>query len=454
MSLIGLDIGTTTICGVLYSRTERSIIHVLNQHNAFIASPTGEYLQDPESIVNKVQAILDELIDISVDRIEGISLSAQMHGILYVDKEGQAVSPYYTWQNQRGLIKAGKATLEDVLSELLDYPVYTGYGIVTHYSLFTDNSIPPSARFFCNIGDYVSMTLSGRAVPLTDITIGHSMGICTVLSGQQPKNLNLLGSECIAYIPEVVSTEKHLGEYRGIPVIQAIGDNQASFLGSVREKESSLLLNYGTAGQMSFYSKWCENYSGFDTRPLGNEGYIHVAYSLCGGNSYTILARFFEETASLFSSGSILDPITIMDEMSLDLSIEDIDCMPLFLGQRGGKDNYGYLKNITEANFTPRHLLTAIVQGMVKELYQHYEELPDSVKTRITTLIGAGNGIRRNRHLQNAVKMRFGKPVSLVNHTEESCLGAVINAGKGTGIYVDYREGTAEIISCYKDVVQ
>ena len=134
--------------------------------------------------------------------------------------------------------------------------------------------------------------------------------------------------------------------------------------------------------------------------------------------------------------------------MVLDFSNETIDCMPLFFGQRGRKSDSGYFKNITEENFTPGNMVKAIVQGMVKELHQHYEELPNSVKNRILYLIGSGNGIRKNRHLQNAVKLTYGKNVSLLNHSEESCIGAIINAGKGTGIYADYSEGAAEIIDC------
>jgi sedoheptulokinase len=120
--------------------------------------------------------------------------------------------------------------------------------------------------------------------------------------------------------------------------------------------------------------------------------------------------------------------------------------MPLFLGKRDGKGEFGYFKNITEANFTPQHVLTAVVQGMAKELYQYYEGLSDTTKHRFSHLVGAGNGIRKNRHLQNAVSYKFGKPVSLVSHSEESCLGAIINAGKGTGIYSSYQEGAAEIV--------
>lgn len=446
MNLIGLDIGTTTICGVLYSRNTSEILKVSNLNNAFITSLKGEYQQDPQAILQKVKTILDDLIEFSTAAIAGISLSSQMHGILYVDKDGQAVSSYYTWQNQRGLKTTGGISLEHELSSLLGQQVYTGYGIVTHYSLFREGTIPPSARYICNIGDYVCMKLTGGSIPVTDITLGSSMGICSLETGTKTKELEAIGTTFNSYLPEMVSTTTLLGNYSHIPVIQPLGDNQASFLGSVKDRDKSILLNYGTAGQISFFSEERETHSGLEMRPLGNEGYIHVAFSLCGGKSYALLARFFEETVSLFTPNQQVDPMRVMDEMSIDCTEESIDCMPLFLGKRDGKGEFGYFKNITEANFTPQHVLTAVVQGMAKELYQYYEGLSDTTKHRFSHLVGAGNGIRKNRHLQNAVSYKFGKPVSLVSHSEESCLGAIINAGKGTGIYSSYQEGAAEIV--------
>jgi len=447
MNLIGLDIGTTSICGVLYSRKDNKTLNVITHDNTFITSSPGEYLQDPDAILQKVKSILDELIDFSIDKVEGISLSSQMHGILYVDNNGQSVSLFYTWQNQRGLKQLGDRYLEKVLSERLKYPVYSGYGIVTHYSILQEKAIPSTARYFCNIGDYVCMKLSGREIPVTDITLGSSMGICNIRTGNTAEILNLLGSECANFLPEIVPSAERLGEYRSIPVIQPIGDNQASFLGSVQEKEKSLLLNYGTAGQISFYSKTYKSYSGFETRPFGNEGYIHAAFSLCGGNAYKLLARFFTEAVSIFSKETSIDSMGIMNKLTLDFSSKSIDCMPLFLGQRGGQNENGYFRNITESNFTPQNLVKALIQGMINELFQYYNDLPEDVKKSMIYLIGAGNGMRKNKHLVHAAKMKYDKPLHLLNQSEESCLGAIINAGKGIGLYPNYGEGTSEIIT-------
>ena len=336
MNLIGLDIGTTTIGGVLYSLKEKKTIKTLVRDNCFTDSAPGEYTQDPLVILESVKAILDELIDFSFDTVGGCSLSAQMHGILYVDGMGRPISPFYTWQNQRGRKLHDGQSLESFLSDKLGYSVHTGYGIVTHYSLMQDDGVPVSAVKFCNIGDFVCMHLAGETVPVTDITLGASLGIADISTGRLSESLKTLGLAEDDRIPRIVSSTEKLGEYRGIPVIQPLGDNQASFLGSVREKENSLLLNYGTAGQISFFRNTFASYAGFETRPLGNEGFLYAAFSLCGGKSYMVLADFFKSASRLFSPSEGENVLKVMDSLELDFSEDGIECLPLFLGERGG----------------------------------------------------------------------------------------------------------------------
>ena len=55
--------------------------------------------------------------------IERIGVTGQMHGILYLDGEGNAVSPLYTWQDARGdapCEKKHRRTVVDCISEQRD----------------------------------------------------------------------------------------------------------------------------------------------------------------------------------------------------------------------------------------------------------------------------------------------------------------------------------------------
>lgn len=60
MISLGIDIGTTSICAVLYDLTEDKIIKSLSTPNSFIN--TGSYLQDPDRIVSLAKELLKELL--------------------------------------------------------------------------------------------------------------------------------------------------------------------------------------------------------------------------------------------------------------------------------------------------------------------------------------------------------------------------------------------------------
>lgn len=84
-----------------------------------------------------------------------------------------------------------------------------------------------------------------------------------------------------------------LGQYKGIPVTVALGDNQASFLGSVGFQENTVLLNMGTGGQISVLSDQLFEGNGIEARPFTKGKYLLVGASLCGGRAYAVLEKFF-----------------------------------------------------------------------------------------------------------------------------------------------------------------
>lgn len=68
------------------------------------------------------------------------------------------------------------------------------------------------------------------------------------------------------FLPDIAGGECIIGEtVDHIPVAVSLGDNQASFLGSVNT-ESNLLVNIGTGSQMFVYSSTYVNVEGMECR--------------------------------------------------------------------------------------------------------------------------------------------------------------------------------------------
>ena len=105
MKSIGIDIGTTTISFVI---TDNDTLTVLQKYtiagNSFIQTGNSwERIQDTDVILSRIRPVLHEILDTYSD-ISAIGITSQMHGIVYTDSGGHAVSPLYTWQDGRGAL--------------------------------------------------------------------------------------------------------------------------------------------------------------------------------------------------------------------------------------------------------------------------------------------------------------------------------------------------------------
>lgn len=428
MKLIGIDIGTTTICGVLYCMEKRMVMAPKILPNTIPVPP--DYTQDPTAICSAVASLIAMLkAEAAGDRISAIGFSSQMHGILYVDKQGNPVTPFYTWQNQWGREKG----LEDELSLRLGYKVYTGYGIVTHKAM---PAVPEEAVTFCNIGDFVAMRLAGLSHIVCDTSIAASLGIWDVEAGQ----VTTAFEEDMRYFPEVTQCVTLIGSYEGIPVVTPFGDNQCSFLGSVLNLESDLVLNYGTSGQLSFYEKGASSYPGFEKRPFGKDGHLHVAFSLAGGEAFQILSDFYMDILKTAGVHNEVPIYEVLDRLEYTECDKHIKCEPYFLGRRGDPAAKAGFLGITKENFSVRSITYSLLAGMAEELYSFYCTLPVRTREEKRNLIATGNGICRNRNLQRIVEEKYQKPLILRESGEGSALGAVMNALVATDYAKDYAE--------------
>ena len=228
-----------------------------------------------------------------------------------------------------------------------------------------------------------------------------------------------------------IAKDIFIGKYQGrIPIAAAIGDNQASFLGTTGGKRDGMLVNVGTGSQFSAYSDTYIAAEALETRPFPGGGYLLVGASLCGGRAYALLERFFRETAAMLGvdcarAYDAMDALAALDE-PLD---DPIKVTPLFSGTRKDPSLRGSIENLSTENFTPRHLITGMMEGMAKELYDMYGSYLASGGTP-STLYGSGNGLRVNPYLQKCFERLFGSPLTLSNAKEEAATGAALYAAK------------------------
>ncbi|MCL6443659.1 MAG: hypothetical protein K6T83_09420 [Alicyclobacillus sp.] len=429
MRLLGLDIGTTSICAVVLDTDAMCVVASRTVPNdSGMASPEPyARLQNADRIWEIAGGLVDAMLH-ECPGVAGIGLSGQMHGIVYVDERGQAVSPLFTWQDERGnLPYSDGESYAEALSRIFGQPMASGFGFVTHFYHVVHGQVPTDARSLCTIGDYIAMKLAGVSKPVMDPTNAASLGGWA--DGRiDPSALARAGIDA-DMLPKVVESGTRVGTTAsGIPVHAALGDNQASFVGSGASRGDSLLINIGTGAQLSLWSDAPVSAPGWEVRPFPGGGWLLVAATLGGGKTYALLERFFRSVCHVFTGtdpGSLyarMDALLAGGEHAEDAMV----LVPQFFGTRADPHARASITNISEQNFTPAGLTRAFVNGMAEELASLFEALPEEVRRRVVRAVGSGNGMRRNRGLQDAMARRMGLPLALSPFEEEAAVGAAL----------------------------
>lgn len=430
MNFLGIDIGTSSICGIVYNTVSKDIVSIAKINNTdMLSCNVWEKVQDANAIVDIVLDLIQEL-RIQYPDIKGIGLSGQMHGILYVNAEGEAVSPLYTWQDMRGsLLYKDGMSYAAYLSKQTGFPLSTGFGLVTHYYNKVNSLVPQNAVKLCTIMDYTAMRLTGKCEPLVDCSNAASLGFFDkeklAFDKEALWNVGIDNS----ILPEIGKAFSRVGHYENISVYTAIGDNQASFLGSIRDIRHSIHITVGTSSQISVYSDDYVNVPLLDTRPLPGGGYILVGAALCGGCSFSLLKKFFSETIKLYTGEEMDDTDLYKIMVSVpykEVQEDDIRVETLFGGTRSHPEKRGKIMNISCLNWHPENLIRGFLEGMSQELYDFYQLLPNSIRERKTILVGSGNGIKRNPLLCQILEERFKCHLQVSACREEAALGACI----------------------------
>ncbi len=418
MKAIGIDIGTTSVCGVLIDAKSGELLASETQNsNAFLKGyAQWEKIQSVEKIVEIAKEILDKFID---DDVVVIGVTGQMHGIVYFDSLGKAVSPLYTWQDERGNLPYKDTTYAKYLNS------FSGYGNVTDFYNRENGIRPAEAVGYCTISDYLVMELCQLNKPLIHSSNAASFGCFDLKENKFSYDYNgeIVTDYCIA------------GEYKNIPVTVAIGDNQASVFSSLGD-ENNILLNIGTGSQVSVISNTPIIAENIETRPYFEGKYLVVGSALCGGRAYSLLKDFYCEVIKYIGNIDENTGYDIMNKMIKGIDKSSITVDTRFAGTRNNKDLCGSILGITTKNFNPSQLTLGVLEGMAMELYTMYK----AMNIHKEGIVGSGNGLRKNAALVNMFEKTFGAKMIMPKHLEEASFGVALYGLVSCGVFKNSNE--------------
>ena len=466
--LLGIDIGTTTITSVAVDADSGTIVELATTSNdaRYDNRPQGRSEWDANRIISQALQCVKDVVTLLGPRakeIVGIGMTGQQHGMVLVDKDLSPVSPYINWQDQRGNeLDARGIPLVETLTSRLGEGQYekhgcylrTGFMNVTLYWLAANDRIPSGCRATF-IMDLVASRLCNAPL-VSDPTAAGSAGLLNIHTNRWNADaLKELGIPD-SVLPEVSSVRDQVGTITSeiaavtglpadIPVFVPIGDNQASFLGSVTNRHSQLSINVGTGGQVSAYSESPGQHASLEVRPFPYGGFLLANVGACGGRSFAALESFFQTVArDIFGfqpQGSAFDR---MKEIAAEPIANDtgLTCSPLFTGTRQDPTQRASWSGFNPENFTPAHMTRSLLEGMANTFNQGFAAILSCGVHGITEIVGAGNGIRENAILQQCIEKSFNMQVRKPLHREEATLGAAITAAIGCDILKDLSDSS------------
>lgn len=464
---IGLDIGTTTITALAIRAPAADVVAVETRPAPPpLPAADGRREWDADRIAAEAEAclaaVVDRLAGTGAD-VSAVGVTGQQHGVVVVDAAGRPLTPFVNWQDRRGDEPgpSGGSVLEEAVARLgPDAPRRSGCGLATGHLGLTlfwmrlHGVLPEGTA--ASIMEFVTARLAGIR-PVTEPTCAAASGLFDV----HRRRWDALAAERLALpaglFPEVreatavvghvaAAASARTGLRAGVPLTAPLGDQQAGFVGSVADRLRSAHLNVGTGAQVSGFVDTGDASPPLEMRPFPVAGYLLTGAVLCGGWSYQLLEGFCRsvgrDVLGIEAGEAVYDRLTEL-AAAVPAGAEGVVCEPLFAGSRVDPSLRGSWRGVAARTLTPGHLARALLEGMAREYADHLAVIRRGMRRQPESIVAAGNGLRGNRVLREAVAAAAGLPLVLPRHREEAALGAALAAAVGVGWFADLDAASA-----------
>lgn len=268
MSILVIDVGTSSIRGILFDNDGKDIFeHQVNYKVRFFNEIFAE---------QNARDWLDAIIDICKNTVhyctenqtslDAISLTSQRSSIIPVDKDGKALRPAIMWQDTRNeSIVTEKKKEEAFVQKLTGARINTVFS-GTKMTWFRRNEpeLYEQTYKICTIADLIVHEMTDQFS--TDLTYGARSLLINIHTGQWDDQLldyfEVEKEKLCTLVPQgsIIGTiskrfADKTGISQGIPLISAGGDQQCAALGQGIIEPGSVEITVGTG---AFLLGYCE----------------------------------------------------------------------------------------------------------------------------------------------------------------------------------------------------
>lgn len=452
---LGLDIGTSAVKALL-----------VDEGGARVASDTQGYLlstprplwaeQDPAdwwaACVAACRAVLGRS-GIDPHAIQGVGLSGQMHGAVFLDKDNQVLRPAILWCDQRTQAECDWITAQagrDTLAAMIGNPVLTGF--TSPKIVWLRHHEPDLYARVARVllpKDYIRLLLTGTLA--TEVSDASGTALFDV--ARRTWSADMLAAVDIpaAWMPpcaESVEMTSHVslsgaaqtGLAAGTPVAGGVGDQAAGAVGCGIVEPGTVSSMVGTSAVLFAFAQapTVDPRLRLHTFCHAVPGAWHLmGVSLSGGGSLRWLRDTFYQPEGVVGRTTEIDPYDLMTQGAARIApgSEGLFFLPYLTGERtphADADARAVFFGMT-LRHTRAHFARAVLEGVAYALQDMFLLFRD-LDIPITQVRVSGGGAK------SAVWRQIHADVTGYAHTslavdEGPALGAAILAMVGTGAY-------------------
>jgi gluconokinase len=436
---IGIDIGTTSTKVVLFDEKGAAVAHHAKSY-PLLAEEPGAAEQNPGEIFEAVVYSLRETVRKSGDlagKVGFISFSTAMHSLIAVDANGKPLTNSITWADTRS---ESYAFAVKSSPEAIDLYKRTGVPLHPMTPLFKlqwlKNEYPEifqKADKFVGIKDYILYRWFGEWA--TDYASAAAMGLWNMNTLTWDEEALQMAEVTADRLPVIQPTTfywnglsetlaKECGLDPSVKVVIGATDGPLSNLGVGAISPGDVAVTIGTSGAIRTTS----------TTPLLDAEGRTFCYPLTenhwvSGGPVNNGGIAFQWVHDLFHEKEIegsYEELSKRAESALP-GAGGLVFLPHLTGERAplwDAQAKGSFIGLT-LRHKKDHMVRAVLEGTIFNLYQVYSLVKTQAQEQAEVKILATGGFTNSLVWKQILADVFQKEVSIPEHTESSCLGAV-----------------------------
>jgi sugar (pentulose or hexulose) kinase len=422
MVFAAIDVGGTYVKSGLVDPDTGETTSLCRTPTPYSRSARSADVLDVDPLLSIVRGEAERLVAAGA---HAVLISNQMHGLVMVDDSLEHLSPLYTWQaDPAAALPNGSAGLIARLSKQLGVSgrlalgneLRQGLPIVTLAALVETQGRLPLGATLLSVGDFVTSRLCG-GVTTCHVTNAAASGMFDVFAGVWSIDAIEAAGAGRVKMPEVCEKPMAVGHMEAaglrVPVMCAIGDQQASLVGANLAYEE-LSVNIATGCQVSRRTTKPDP-TAPQVRPYVWGDYLATVTHIPAGRALNAFVRLLAN-ASL--DDDLVDEWSWLEAAAMDADAAGIEAnVAVFPAAKGYP---GSLAGLTEENMTPGSVFRAAMESVAKRI----GEAADAVGAAgLSRIVFSGGVAFRSDLMRAEVADRIELPYRVVDEDADALTG-------------------------------